>query len=65
MANTVFDIVLKELEERRETVTRALSTGSAKDHAEYKYMCGEIRGLSVAHAHITDLVRKLEQAEDE
>jgi hypothetical protein len=28
-------------------------------------MCGEIRGLSVAHVHIIDLVRKLEQFEDE
>lgn len=64
MANTVLDVVLKELEERRETLIRAMSAGAAKDYAEYKHMCGEIRGLSVAHAHITDLVRKLEHDDE-
>lgn len=61
---TAIDVVLKNIEEHRESVSRALFDGSAKDFAEYKAMCGEIRGLSLAHSFITDLVRKLEQ-EDE
>lgn len=65
MATTVLDVVLKELNTRRDALTNALVSGAAKDFAEYKSMCGEIRGLSVAHVHITDLVRKLEQFEDE
>lgn len=65
MAATVFSVVLKEIEEHRETVARALVDGSAKDFAEYKSMCGEIRGLSTVHGYITDLVRKMEQDYDE
>ena len=65
MAITVFGVVTKEIEERRESIAQALLAGSAKDFAEYKDLCGEIRGLSRAHAFITDLVRKMERDEDE
>ena len=64
MATTAFSVVLKELEEQRDSITRALSDGAAKDFAEYKYMTGEIRGLSLAHAFITDLVRKMERDDE-
>ena len=65
MAATAFSVVLKEIEEHRESIARALVDGTARDYADYKSMCGEIRGLSVAHAFINDLVRKMEQDEDE
>ena len=64
MATTAFSVVIKELEEQRDSITRALSDGAAKDFAEYKYMTGEIRGLSLAHAFITDLVRKMERDDE-
>lgn len=60
MAATVFDVVLKDIEERRDVIAQALISGAAKDFPEYKYMSGEIQGLSLAHAFITDLVRKME-----
>ena len=62
---TAFEIILKNIEEHREAVARAVVDGAAKDYSEYKSMCGEIRGLSVAHSFINDLVRKMEQDEDE
>lgn len=62
---TAFSVVIKEIEERRDDIAAALISGAAKDFAEYKSLCGEIRGLSQAHSYINDLVRKLEQAEDE
>lgn len=65
MATTAFDVVLKELSERRDALTQALAAGSAKEFAEYKQMCGEIRGLSVAHSIITDLVRQMEYSDNE
>ena len=64
MATTAFDVVLKEIEERRNVVAQALDSGAAKDFPEYKSMCGEIRGLSFAHSFITDLVRKLERSDE-
>lgn len=65
MATTVFSVVLKEIEERRESVARVLIDGAAKDYAEYRSLCGEIRGLSQAHMYIEDLVRKMERDNDE
>jgi hypothetical protein len=65
MATTVFDVLTRDIEEKRETIARALVDGAARDYAEYKSMCGEIRGLSVAHAYINDLVRRMEQDDDE
>jgi hypothetical protein len=62
---TAFNVVLKAIEERRDDIAQALISGAAKDYPEYKSMSGEIRGLSLAHSFITDLVRKLEQSEDE
>jgi hypothetical protein len=63
--NKYFDIILKEIEERREYVAKALIEGSAKEYSEYRSMCGEIRGLSLAHQTVTDLLRKLEKSDDE
>jgi len=60
---TAFDVVIKEIEERRESIAQALISGSAKDYAEYKFMTGEVQGLSRVHAFITDLVRKMETDE--
>ena len=60
MTTTAFSVVLKEIEERRDSLAQALISGAAKDYSEYRSLCGEIRGLSHAHAYITDLVRRLE-----
>lgn len=64
MATTAFDVVVKEIEDRRESIAQALISGSAKDYSEYKFMTGEIQGLSRAHAFITDLVRKMENDDE-
>ncbi len=65
MAATVFSVILREIEEKHKSLSDALASGAAKDFAEYKFMCGEIRGLSFAHAYVTDLVRRMEQNQDE
>lgn len=64
MATTAFDVVIKELEERRESIASALISGAAKDFADYRDLCGEIRGLSRAHAFIVDLVQKMENNDE-
>lgn len=65
MASNALSLVLKEIEEKRESIALALIDGSAKDFVEYKSMTGEIRGLSLAHGYINDLVRKMEREDDE
>lgn len=60
---TPFDVILKEIAERKATLTEALTSGSAKDYAEYKHLTGEFRGLSLVEVHINDLVRRMEDDE--
>ena len=42
MAATALDVVLQDIEEQRDSISRALCDGAAKDFAEYQLMCGEI-----------------------
>lgn len=65
MATTVMDVLIRDIEDKRDTIARALVEGAARDYAEYRAMCGEIRGLSLAHSYVTDLVRRMEQDDDE
>lgn len=64
MAATVFSVILKEIEDRRESIARVLIDGVARDYAEYKSLCGEIRGLSQAYSYIEDLVRRMENDDE-
>lgn len=64
MARTVLDTLIADVNTRRDDVSRALVAGAAKTYDEYRYMCGEIRGLTLAHNLLTDLVRRLENGDD-
>ena len=62
---TPMHVIVKDLEERVVALKDSVSSGAAKDFAEYKSMCGEIRGLSHAHIYLNDLVRRIENGQDE
>lgn len=61
---TAFDVVLKDIDERRNSVALAIVRGAAKDYAEYKQLSGEIQGLDFAYSAIMEMVRRLESDED-
>lgn len=42
----------------------AMADGNANDFAEYKKMCGEIKGLLTARSFIKDLHERLNQDDD-
>ena len=56
----VIEIILKQLRERRVQLTDAIANGSAKDYAEYKFLCGEIRGLTAVEMYLQTLAKNLE-----
>jgi hypothetical protein len=43
----------------------AMADGNANDFAEYKKMCGEIKGLLTARSFILDLHERLKQDDDD
>lgn len=55
----------KQFTERQISLADALAEGAAKSYEEYKQLVGEIRGLSFAQLCVNDLVRKLENDDDE
>lgn len=59
------DYLLSQLRENKVNTTIFLTTGQAKDHAEYRHLCGIIRGLEAAEQLIIDLAKRREQDADE
>ncbi len=56
--------VAKLITETRADQESFLSTGRAADYAEYRHVCGIIRGLNSAEQIIKDLVQRLEQNDE-
>jgi len=63
MDNTL-DVLLKQCRDKRIQVTDAVANGASKDYAEYRAMCGEIRGLLTAEMYINDLAKYMETSDE-
>jgi hypothetical protein len=62
--SSVMDLLQKKLEERKQLIVESVGNGAAKDYAEYRDLCGVIRGLKTAQQEIEDLVRKLKDDDE-
>lgn len=58
------EVLLEQYKNKRSQVADAVSSGAAKDYAEYRALCGEIRGLLTAEMYLTDLAKNLENSDD-
>jgi hypothetical protein len=58
------EILLKQYRDKRNQIADAVSSGAAKDYAEYRALCGEIRGLLTSESYLLDLAKNLENADD-
>lgn len=58
------EYVLFEYRERMQMLTEAMARGNCQDYEEYKYVCGQLRGLEAACAVIKDLTDRLENPDD-
>ena len=65
MANVKVEDLAKEIDKLRGDQVSFLAGGGAKDFAEYRHVCGVIRGLTLAENIVNDLVQKLEQSNDD
>ena len=59
-----FEVLLKQVRDKREQVVEAVSNSAAKDYSEYQKLCGEIRGLSITEGFILDLAKKMEFSDE-
>ena len=61
----IFELLHHKLQERILNMNDSLSNGSAKDYAEYRELCGVIRGLRSAQIEVQDLASRTKEDEDE
>lgn len=59
------EIIKEKINEKQAQLAHAMGEGAAKDYAEYRAICGEIRGLSIAEGFILDLADQMERNQDE
>jgi hypothetical protein len=64
MNDKIIGVVLKELRDRRAQLSEAIANNGAKTFEDYKYMCGEIRGLTAVEMYLLDLAKSMEQFDD-
>jgi hypothetical protein len=58
-------IVRDKINEKQAQLAHAVSDGAAKDYTEYRAMCGEIRGLSIAEGFLLDLADQMERHDND
>jgi hypothetical protein len=58
-------LLASKLEDRVLQLQEAIADGNAQDFAGYKHMCGEVKGLLSARAHIKDLQERLTNNDDD
>lgn len=58
------DYLLDEYKERLDLLKQAVAAGNCQSYEEYKYVCGQLRGLESACAVIVDLKQRLENSDE-
>jgi hypothetical protein len=53
-----------KVQEEISIITDDLARGTAKDHGDYKYACGIVRGLMIANALFVDVAQRMEKDDD-
>lgn len=64
MDSKIYDVLLGEYQDKINVLTQALARGSCAGIEEYRYICGQIRGLEAACATILDLKQRMEQNDE-
>jgi hypothetical protein len=59
-----FEILLGEYRDRMAMLSEALTRGNCNTFEEYKYICGQLRGLEAACGIIVDLNKTMENSDE-
>lgn len=63
MSENILTHLSNKVQEEIKIMSDDLALGKAKDHGDYKYAVGMIRGLMVANSMIADLAERYEEIE--
>jgi hypothetical protein len=65
MNDKYLQLLISKIEDKVSQLQIALADGNANDYAEYKKMCGEVKGLLTARLFISDLQERLKTNDDD
>jgi len=58
------DVLLEQFDDRIQMISQAVARGSCKDIEEYRFTCGQLRGLEAASTLVKDLKTRLETSDE-
>ena len=64
MDRQILEYLSKQIQEERSRIIEDLGDGTAKDHGEYRYACGIVRGLLMANNLLVELAERMEKADE-
>jgi hypothetical protein len=64
MTHDLLIYLSKKVQDEIDVMSGDLARGTAKDHGEYKYACGIIRGLMMSNGFIAEAAQRMEQDDD-
>lgn len=59
-----FEVIVKDINEKINQLAEYVSSGNATSYEEYKRLCGEIRGLTIARGYTLDLKTRMENSDE-
>ena len=62
--DTTLDYLKREYKERMDMLSQAMARGMCTSYEEYKFTCGQLRGLEAAFAVIKDLEERMETMDE-
>jgi len=64
MSDELLKYLSKKIQDEVAVLSDDLARGSAKDHGDYKYACGIIRGMMVVNGFIAEIAQNMENYDD-
>lgn len=65
MDETTLALLRRQIEDQKQTLVQALADGSARDYAEYRFLCGKLLGLSTAQYLVDEFIDRARRLEDD
>ena len=64
MSNDAMSLLIKQMDEDIQQLSQVVSDGAATDFSDYKYLCGQVLGLTRAMNYVKAMEQRLQRAED-
>ncbi len=65
MVDKYLKLLASKIDDKVSQLQMSIADGKAEDFAEYRRMCGEVKGLLTARLYIIDLQERLTNDDDE